>query len=308
MTIKKIAIVAIAALTIGTLSSVPANAAINAALSVNSVAVDSGNTATDPVLLPVPADNSVDVTDAVKIVVSDLANNTSVNIVATNVTLTTALATVDAPVTATSGSQSYTLNSLATNSVAVYAYTRSTTVGSVSVTVGGNTTTYYLKGVAGPLKTLALTAPAAGIGEKTVDVVVGGVDVFGNATVADATLSLNTNGIVTNGDVVTGNTYTLTLPASGTLKVSVYADGVVEVSKVIAARNLLAEIADKDAKIATLEAQIATLTGKLTVATSDAAAAKIVSDTTIADLKTKFNNLARQWNKKFPKQKVYAVK
>ena len=307
MTIKKIAIAAVAALTLSTFA-VPANAAINAALSVDSVAVETGTTTTNPVLLPVPADNSVDATDALKIVVSDLANNTSVNIVATNVTLTTALATVDAPVTATSGSQSYTLNSLATTSVAVYAYTRSTTVGSVAITVGGNTTTYYLKGVAGPLKTLGLVAPTSGIGEKTVKVTVTGVDVFGNNTIAGATLALNTNGIVTTSGVVTGSEYTLTLPFEGTLGVSVYADGVVQASKTIAARNLLAELADKDAKIASLEAQVSALTIKLTAATSDAAAAKIVSDTTIADLKTKFNNLARQWNKKFPKQKVYAVK
>lgn len=306
MTIKKIAIAAVAALTLSTFA-VPATAAINAALTVNNVVVETA-TSTNPVLLPVPADNSVDATDALKVVVTDLANNAAVSAVATNATIVSALATELAPVTATSGSSVASANSGSGTSVTFYVYTKTVALGSVAITVGGDTTTYYLKGVAGPLKTLGLTAPASGIGEKTVKVTVTGLDVFGNSTTAGVTMALNTNGIVSTSGVVTNTDYTLTLPFEGTLGVSVYADGVVQASKTIVARNLLAELADKNTTIANLENQIVLLNAKVAALTADAATAKAASDVTIADLKTKFNNLARQWNKKFPKQKVYAVK
>lgn len=289
MTIKKIAIAAIAALTIGAFS-VPANAAVSAALTVDGTAVESATSA-NPVLLPVPTDNSIDSEDALKVIVSDLAHNTAVTVSATNATVVPALATVDAPVTATSGSANFTGNSTTGTTVTFYVYTKTVAKGSVAVTVGGDTNTYYVQGIAGSLKNLFLAAPTSGVGEKDVKIKPTGTDLFGNPVAATTVNAVyNTNGVITTGTLTTGTEHTITLPASGTVTVSVYATNVVQASATIVARDLISEIAALNAQVATLTTQLAT------------------SDATVVSLKAKFNALAKKWNKKFPKKKVLAVK
>ena len=56
---KKLSLLAVAALGLTTLSVLPASAAVSTALTVNSVAATGGTTATAPVALPVPADKEL---------------------------------------------------------------------------------------------------------------------------------------------------------------------------------------------------------------------------------------------------------
>lgn len=290
MTSFKKLIIGVAATALAITSITPAQAVINADLNVNGYYTSDGLVSTDPVLLPVPDDNKINATDALQVVVADLSAETFVNVVATNAYIVSTLDSVANPVTANSGTTTFKEAAGADSSVDFYVYTKADTVGSIAVTVGGDTITYFVQGVAGELKTLSVTAPVNGIGEKTVKFTAVGKDVFNNLTDAEVNLIVNVNGIVSTDYVDTNTEYTVTLPESGSVILSVYADGVTQATATIAARNLLTELAGKDVEIAELKAQIATLQAEN------------------AGLKTKFNNLARKWNKKFPKHRVLAVK
>jgi len=66
--------------------------------------------------------------------------------------------------------------------------------------------------------------------------------------------------------------------------------------------------AEKTARVADKAAADKALADALVKAAADAAAAKSANDKAIADLKSAFNKLARQWNAKNPKAKVTLVK
>ena len=81
ISLKKIALVSAAALT-STVLLVPSANANVLTLTVNGSAATGGTAATAPVALPVPADNSVDLADALKIAVTGLDTGTVVTAVA----------------------------------------------------------------------------------------------------------------------------------------------------------------------------------------------------------------------------------
>jgi hypothetical protein len=298
-----IAIASAVALVTSALVAAPANAAISAALTVNNVAVTAAATTADPVLLPVPADNSVDSADALKIVVT-VAANTVVSATATGAKIVAATATVSAPVAASAGAATFSANSGSGTTVTLYVFTTSTTAGSVVVTVGGDTTTYVVKGTAGAAYNLVATVPTiAGLG-LPVDFTATVTDVFGNAV---------TNAVVTTavlrGSVTTALTYdatdkrykgVITTPATaGAVNgiVTISASDVVGLPKAVKEVAFSIAAADLAGQVAVLNAKVAELEAKLALA--DAAA---------AGNKKKYNSLAAKWNKKFPKAKVALLK
>jgi hypothetical protein len=336
---KKVSLIIAAALTSTMLVAPSANAnAGTVTLTVAGSAATGGTVVTTPVSLPVPADNSVDAADALKIAVTGVDTGTVVTAVAVNATLVPALSATGAAVTASSGSSTLSIATGTGTSADFYVYTKSTAVGSVSITRAGTTTVYYVQGTAGALNSITLTAPASAAAGTSQVLKVSGFDVFGNPK-GGATINtlVSSSGVALSTALTTDTVsatlgtkeQTVTIPAVGSVTVVAYATvatavtglaaPVGSVSATIAVRDVVAELAAVNAALAAEKAgraadKIASDKALADAkAVSDSATATLKAENealkkTIADLKTKFNALAKQWNKKFPKLKVNWIK
>jgi hypothetical protein len=309
-------------------------------LTVAGSAATGGTVVTTPVSLPVPADNSIDAADALKIAVTSVDTGTVVTAVATNATIVPALATSTAPVTASNGTSTLSIATGTGTAADFYVYTKSTAVGSVSITRAGTTTVYYVQGSnsAATANSITLSAPASGAAGTSQVLKVSAFDVFGNLKSGVTVNTLvSSNGVATatalTTDTVTATIgtkeQTITLPASGSVVVTAYATvasavtglstPVGAVTATITVRDLAGELASVTAQLA---AEKAARAADKVAADKALADAKAVSDSatatlkaenevlkkTIADLKTKFNALAKKWNAKFPKLRVNWIK
>jgi hypothetical protein len=336
---KKVSLIIAAALTSTMLVAPSANAnAGTVTLTVAGSAATGGTVVTTPVSLPVPADNSVDAADALKIAVTGVDTGTVVTAVAVNATLVPALSATGAAVTASSGSSTLSIATGTGTSADFYVYTKSTAVGSVSITRSGTTTVYYVQGTAGALNSITLTAPASAAAGTSQVLKVSGFDVFGNLK-GGATINtlVSSSGVALSTALTTDTVsatlgtkeQTVTIPAVGSVTVVAYATvatavtglaaPVGSVSATIAVRDVVAELAAVNAALAAEKAgraadKIASdkaLADAKAVSDSATATLKAENDAlkkTIADLKTKFNALAKKWNAKFPKLKVNWIK
>jgi hypothetical protein len=322
--LKKIAFGLVAATAIATsVIATPASAAVSTALTVGGSSATGGTAVSAPVALPVPADNSVDAADALKIALTGLDTGTSVSAVATNGKIVTALAAAGAPVTASAGSSSVSINTGTGTSADIYVFTTTTAVGSVAVTIGGNTTTYYFQGTAGALNAIELAGAAAGAAGTVYTATVRGVDVFGNAK-GGASISLQVTTATTNEtfalttDTATATlgskTKDITLPASGTVRLlatATVASAVTGLATPVAVRiadvtvrDLATELASEKAAHDVTKAELAKVKAELALVTARAEAAEAGTKSA----KAKYNALATKWNKKFPKTKVALLK
>jgi hypothetical protein len=336
---KKVSLIIAAALTSTMLVSPAANAnAGTVTLTVAGTAATGGTVVTTPVSLPVPADNSVDAADALKIAVTAVDTGTVVTAVAVNATLVPALAATGAAVTASSGSSTLSIATGTGTSADFYVYTKSTAVGSVSITRAGTTTVYYVQGTAGALNSITLTAPASAAAGTSQVLKVSGFDVFGNPKGGATINTLVSSSGVALATALTTDTasatlgtkeQTLAIPAVGSVTVVAYATvatavtglsaPVGSVSATIVVRDIAAELAAKNAELAAANQALATANAALAAekagraadkAASDSATvtAKVASDlaaaTAAAKYKAEYNALATKWNKKFPKLKV----
>jgi len=339
---KKVTLIIAAALTSTMLVSPAANAnAGTVTLTVAGSAATGGTVVGTPVALPVPADNSIDAADALKIAVTSVDTGTVVTAVATNATIVSALATSAAPVTASSGSSTLSVSTGTGNSADFYVYTKSTAVGTVAITRAGTTTVYYVQGTAGALNSIAITAPASGAAGTIATLKVTGYDVFGNVK-GGATINtlVSSNGVATATALTTDTAVatlgtkeqTVTLPASGSVVVTAYATVATAVTGLtapigsvvatVAVRDLAGELAAKNAELAVANSALAVANAALAAERAGRAADKAASDSATAtakaatvtaqaaaDLakatyKAEYNALATKWNKKFPKLKV----
>ena len=336
---KKVSLIIAAALTSTMLVSPAANAnAGTVTLTVAGTAATGGTVVTTPVSLPVPADNSVDAADALKIAVTAVDTGTVVTAVAVNATLVPALSATGAAVTASSGTSTLSIATGTGTSADFYVYTKSTAVGSVSITRAGTTTVYYVQGTAGALNSITLTAPASAAAGTSQVLKVSGFDVFGNpkggatinTLVSSSGVALST-ALTTDTAVATLGTkeQTVTLPASGSVTVVAYATvatavtglaaPVGSVSATIVVRDIAAELAAKNAELATANSALAVANAALAAERAGRAADKVAADsatvtakvasdlataTSAAKYKAEYNALATKWNKKFPKLKV----
>jgi hypothetical protein len=324
---KKVSLIIAAALTSTMLVSPAANAnAGTVTLTVAGSAATGGTVAGTPVSLPVPADNSIDAADALKIAVTGVDTGTSVTAVAVNATVVPALATSAAPVTASSGSSTLSVSTGTGNSADFYVYTKSTAVGTVSITRAGTTTVYYVQGSnsAASANSISLTAPASGAAGTSQVLKVSAFDVFGNPKggVTINTL-VSSNGIATATTLVTDTVtatigtkeQTVTLPASGSVVVTAYATVATAVTGLAAPLgSVVATVVVRD-----FVAEIAALNALLAAEKAGRAADKVASDNAIADAAAKakaaadlakatyiaeYNALAKKWNAKNPRAKV----
>ena len=335
---KKVSLIIAAALTSTMLVSPAANAnAGTVTLTVAGTAATGGTVVTTPVSLPVPADNSVDAADALKIAVTAVDTGTTVTAVATNATIVPALATGAAPVTASSGSSTLSVATGTGTAADFYVYTKSTAVGTVAITRAGTTTVYYVQGSnsAATANSITLSAPASGAAGTSQVLKVSAFDVFGNPKSGVTINTLVSSSGVATATALTTDTatatigtkeQTLTLPASGSVVVTAYATvaaavtglaaPVGAVTATIIVRDLAGELAARTAELAVVNAALATeKSGRAAdkVAADKAFVdAKVASDlalaTAKAEYKAKFNALATKWNKKNPKAKVALIK
>lgn len=322
---KKIAIGTVAAMSIATFVATPASAATTT-LTVNNSAVSTGTVATNPVVLPVPADNSVDATDALKISITGLETGTTVSATSSNAVIVPALATPTIAVTASAGSSSLSINTGTGTTADFYIFTKTTAVGSVAVVLGGNTTTYYVKGTAGPAYNFSVVAPDS-VNILTVNkVTVKSTDAFGNpviTTVPTVTAINSTVGAVSVLETTTGTfAFDLSAPATvGQAAVSVnavvatitgFGSAAGSYTKFFNVVNPADELAALKASLAAEKAAHEVTKAAAAKAAADAASAaasaKVISDLAISDLKKSFNALIKKWNAKNPKAKVATIK
>lgn len=290
-----IAIASAVALVTTALVAAPANAAVSAAVTVGVTDVaTTSQVSTTPATPTVPSDNKVDLADTVKFIVT-VAANTVVSATATDAKIVTTLDATDAAVTAAAGSTTFSGNSGSGTTVTFYAFTTKTTTGSVVVSTGGSTATYYLKGVAGPAYTLATSVPTvAGLGVD-VDFTATVTDVFGNA-VTGATISTT----VLRGTVKTALTYDATDKRyEGVITTPTVAGAVAGIATISATDVAGFAKTVKEVSFSIAAADLAT---QVTTLSADVAA----KTAEIASLKAQYNALVKKYNKKVAKK--YQVK
>lgn len=247
----------------------PANAATTT-LTIAGASASGGTTAATAIAVPVPADNDVSSADTLRIALTGVATNTVVTATATNLKIVTKVTSGSDVVKADAGASSVSLNTGSGTTADFYIYTTSTETGSVSVSVGGNTTVYHVKGTAGPAHTVSVTGPAfAGLGSDA-NITATVKDIFGNV-VENAVITTT----VLRGTVKTALTWSstdkvykgvVTTPATagfefGMVKITAsevagLSKPVTEASFTINVLNLNDAIVAANAKIAKLENRV----------------------------------------------------
>lgn len=295
--IKKpfIAIASAVALVGSVLIAGPANAATATLTVGGSAPATAGTSSTTAIALPVPSDNSVDSADALKIALSNVATGSNVVVSATNAKIVTAITGGSTTVKADAGSTSATIATGTGTTADLFVFTTTTATGSVTVTANNVTTTYFVKGTAGPAYKLSVSAPSTVNIGGTAPLTATVVDAFGNE-VTNATISAT----VIRGTVTafaydaTDKRYeaTLTVPAtagntvvSHTITASAVAGlgtPVTEVISTVVAADLATQVAALQAEVDALKTQLA------------AASASAVAN------KDAYNKLAQRWNRKLP--------
>ena len=321
---KKIAVGVVAAMSIATIVATPASAATTT-LTVGGSSVSTGLAASNPVVLPVPADNSVDSADALKIAITGLDTGTVVSATANGASIVPALATVSAPVTASAGAGALSINTGTGTTADFYVFTKSVSAATVVVTVGGNTTTYYVKGSAGAAYNLSVVGADSAAVSTVSKVYAKTTDIFGNpvVTTTPTVSAINaTVGAVSVSDTATGTfAFDLTAPSTvGTVALAVaitatdvpgLAPAVKSVSKFAFVTNpadvlasVRAELATAQAALAAEKAAHAVTKAAVDKAAADSVTAKAAADLAAATYKAEYNALAKKWNAKNPKAKV----
>lgn len=304
---KKISRFAVALVMVGAIFPQHASASYVAALSVNGVGITTANVSTTPANLTVPADNSVDAPDAVKVSLTSLAAGSTVSVIANNAFIVGSLSTNLLPVRATSGVASLNINTGTGTTAEFFIYTTSSSLGSFTVSSGGTSNTYYVKGSPGVAYNLEATLPSTGYVSSFGKIALKVTDAFGNA-VTGIVPSISAIGLLTTGaaatDVNGASEITVTYPTSPGRAAIQIAINATSVSGLPASKSsvssfieivsleaqLLIEKAERLKEKQALESQLAAATK----ATEDAMAAQKAAEALVASLKsTNEANLAK---------------
>jgi hypothetical protein len=273
----------------------PANASTATLTVAGNAPATAGTSSATAIALPVPADNDVSSADALRIALSGVTAGSNVVVTATNAKIVTAVTSGSTIVKVDSGVSTATIPTGTGTTADVFVYTTTTANGTVSVTANNNTTTYHVKGNAGPAYNLAVVVPTVANLNAAVEVVATVTDVFGNA-VTSATIS----SVVIRGSIGSfsydsvDKRYEATLSAPATAGTTVLAN-TITASPVAGLAKPVTEIvsnisvADLAGQVVALQAQLAALT-----------AATVSKD--------RFNKLAKRWNKANPNKRVKLVK
>jgi hypothetical protein len=289
---KKASLAAVSAfaLVASAIIAAPASASVVAAVTVGSTDVaTTSKVSTTPATPTVPSDNKVDLADTVKFVVT-VPTGTIVRATAADAKLVTALDAVGAEVPASAGAASVEINTGSGTTATFYAFTTKTTAGSVVVTAGGSSSTYYLKGLAGPAYNLSVSVPTvAGLGSD-VDFTATATDVFGNV-VENATITTT----LLRGTVKTALTWNST---------DKLYKGVITTPATAGAVAGLANISATD--VTGLAKAVKEVS--FSIAAADLATQVAILSADNAKLKADYNKLAKKYNKLVKKSKRVARK
>jgi trimeric autotransporter adhesin len=290
---KKKVILAVSAALVGSFTVVaPTFANVpTIAVSVNAVADNDANTLAGAAVVAVPADNRVDLADTVRFALTGVLANSVLSVTATKATLITTLNALGAPVTSASGSSSLSVSVGTGTTADFYAYTKTTEVGSVTITTAGNTFVYYLKGTAGTAYNLDATVASSVNTSSVVENVIKVTDVFGNAvsavtpviTVIGATVETAATASDTNGVSKFSTRYPL---ASGQAAISAALPGVIsDVDGMPAA----AKSTVKFVTVSDLATEVVRLRTELATEKSTSAAALALANKALADAKIEYD-------------------
>jgi hypothetical protein len=314
MNLKKTSIALVTALVIGLTGMLPANANTQT-LTVAGVSASGGTTSATAVALPVPGDTVAE-TNALSISVSGVVDGTTVSATATNAFLLTTLTGA----TSASGSATVTVNASTSGSVELFVFTKTTVVGSVVVTVGNTATTYFVKGTAGDVVKVALSAPPSGLAGSTQSVVVSAFDRYDNAKASGTVnLIINSNGVITTPTATTGAggtvSYVVTMPSTGSLTVTAFAasSSATAVIAVTQPRNFEAELAKALEELAAEKAAhevtknlVTSLSAELAAIKLELATSKDLFAKEVRKLKWQYNTLVKKYNVGKPKSQRLA--
>jgi hypothetical protein len=241
----------------------PASAAPTIALSINGVVISTASVSTTPASVTVPSDNSVDAVDAVRFFLTNVDAGTTVTVAATNSFIVPALSTTLNPVRSNAGVTSANYNVGTGTTSEFFAYTRSIGLGTITISNGGSTYTFYLRGTAGPVYTIAYTPNAKPFTSTIVKQSVKISDVFGNAVVG-VTPSLSLINLTSTTPTSSGadgtSEFTLTYPSAAgksALSVSIPAVDVIGLNPAVKAISTFIDVIDANGEIAIAEAAVA---------------------------------------------------
>jgi hypothetical protein len=302
------------ALVISPINSQTALANGTTTLSLNGVVLSTGTLPTSPVLIPVPSDNAIDATDAVRVSIIGLANNSVITITANNASIVSAVSSSISPVRSTDGLSSTSINVGTGSSADFYVFTRVTTLSSFTVSILGNSSTYYLRGIAGPAYNVTATIPTPGYISSFSKVSIRVTDVFGNpvANVTPVVSVINliaTTPLASNSEGLTESTITFpSTPGQSAIGISISATDVTglpvakkSLSSFIEVKDLLVELALEKTARATEKVE---LEKKITDAQTALAAAnsqKQISENSLLTLQTTYNKYKVDSDAKFLK-------
>jgi hypothetical protein len=245
------------------IGATPANAAPTIALSINGVVISTAAVSTTPASVTVPSDNSVDAVDAVRFFLTNVDAGTTVTVAATNSFIVPSLSTTLNPVRSNAGVTSANYNVGTGTTSEFFAYTRSTGLGTITISNGGSTYTYYLRGTAGPAYTIAYTPNAKPFTSTLVKQSVKITDVFGNAVVG-VTPALSLINLTSTTPTSSGadgvSEFTLTYPSTAgksALSVSIPAVDVVGLDASVKAISTFIDVTDANGEIAAAAAALA---------------------------------------------------
>jgi hypothetical protein len=228
---------------------------------------------------------------------------------AATVTATSGIKLLDAPgdstnkYIATSGKDSLSLTTTDTGSLLFYAYTTSTTMGVVTLTIGTDITQVYIKGEAGPAYSIkSVTAPTSLAPEAKGTFVAVLQDAFGNV-VETGTLTVKAVG-GGSGTAFVSELNLTTLDSIGYSGTTKRHAGILTAGKTAGQIAVSAELV-----ITPSEAQIAAfgtpVTTYFTVITTASVSAQVTALTAqVAALKADYNKLAERWNKRVASKKA----
>jgi aminopeptidase N len=275
-------------LLVSLIGATPANAAATIALNINGVVISNANVATTPASVTVPSDNSVDAVDAVRFNLTGVDAGTTVTVAATNSFIVPVLSTTLNPVRSNSGvvSANYSVGTGTTSEF--FAYTRSTELGTITISNGGSTFTYYIRGTAGPAYTMAYTPNTKPFTSTLVKQSVKVSDVFGNPVVG-ITPSLALINIVSTTPTSTisdgTSEFTLTYPSTAgrsALSVSIPATDVTGFAPAVKSISTFIDVVDPTGEIASATAALAAEKAALAAEKAARVADKASSDALLA--------------------------
>jgi hypothetical protein len=235
---------------------------------------------------------------AVELEIQSRSNNASVTVTSTGaVELLTATQLAAATTTTATGTQSATFTTDATGKIKFYAYSTSTTAGTITVVESGATpasNTYFIKGVTGAENAykLTVTAPTvAGLGSK-VEYTATVVDMFGNALTTPTV-----NQAILGGDSTGISAATMAYDATD----KVY-EGSFTNRTTAGATALLVSLNNPAGNVKALGDRVTSVF--VNVNGTDLQAAITALQAEVAALKADYNALANKWNKRVANKKA----